>query len=157
MHEGHLLPLDRIRRLADEGQFLAAVGDLYADLDAEIAGRGAVCVNRGACCTFGGFGHRLFVTPVELAYFCGRTEGPVRCPGDASHGDTCPYHRDGVCTARVGRPTGCRVFFCDPASQPWQGPLTERTLIALKELHGRFDLPYAYVDWMQALVVLAGV
>ena len=45
----------------------------------------------------------------------------------------------------------------DPASRAWQGPLTEHTLTALKGLHSRFHLPYAYLDWMEALGLLAGI
>lgn len=43
--------------------------DLYSRLDAEIASHAPVCVNRGDCCRFDTYGHLLFVTPVELAYF----------------------------------------------------------------------------------------
>ncbi|MCK6482855.1 MAG: hypothetical protein HUU22_05095 [Phycisphaerae bacterium] len=43
--------------------------DLYARLDAEIASHAPVCTNRGECCHFDTYGHLLFVTPVELAYF----------------------------------------------------------------------------------------
>ena len=145
------LPLEGIRRWAGDAGFGAVVEALYAELDAEIAGQGPVCRNRGACCRFDRFGHRLFVTPVELAFFLARTDGSARPPGGV---DTCRYHQGGLCTARRGRPTGCRIFFCDPGSRAWQPPLTERTLARLKGLHGRFSLPYAYVDWMAALWAL---
>lgn len=148
MNRVESLPLDQIRRCAADPDFLATVDALYADLDAEIAGNSPVCSNRGACCKFGAFGHRLFVTPVELACFLARTIEPIQAP---SGPDACPYQQEGLCTARQGRPVGCRIFFCEPASAAWQGPLTERTLGRLKELHARFDLPYAYVDWTQAL------
>ena len=142
------LPCDGVRRWASDPLLAEAVRDLYAQLNDQIAAHHPVCTNRGACCRFGEFGHRLFVTPVELAYFLATTDVPVRQPGT---GDACPYQRDGWCTARVGRPSGCRIFFCDPNTRSWQPPLTEGTLARLKELHERFDLPYAYLDWMQAL------
>ena len=148
------LPLDGIRRCAADEAFLAAVHESYAGLDAEIAAEHPICIGRGACCRFGQFGHRLFVTPAELAYFRARVDGPILGP-DA--GDACPYQQDSLCTARAGRPAGCRIFFCDPGSQAWQPPLTEKTLARLKELHGRFGLPYAYVDWIRALQALTGV
>lgn len=142
------LPLEEVRRCASHAVFVETVRDLYADLDAQIAARRPVCSNRGACCRFGEFGHRLFVTPIEVAYFLATAEGPVP-RSEASQ--TCPYQRGGLCTARVGRPAGCRIFFCDPDARSWQGPLTEATLARLKDLHERFNLPYAYLDWMQAL------
>ena len=40
---------------ADVRRFLTAVEELYADLDATIAARGPVCLNRGSCCRFGRF------------------------------------------------------------------------------------------------------
>ena len=148
------LPAAEIRRCAADPTFVDAAADLYEQLDAEIAARNPTCVNRGSCCRFGEFGHRLFVTPVELAYFLAKTggKGPA---SDRGGRDNCPYQRDGQCTVREGRPAGCRIFFCDPKAQAWQGPLTERNLRRLKGLHERLDLPYAYLDWMQALDGLA--
>ncbi|HUU82420.1 MAG TPA: hypothetical protein VM243_02845 [Phycisphaerae bacterium] len=147
------LPLAEMRRCASDPEFVEAVGELYAELDGEIAAHRPSCTNRGACCRFGEFGHRLFVTPVELAYFAAVTEGPAARPTTA---DACPYQRDGLCTTRVGRPSGCRIFFCDPAARSWQPPLTEAILARLKELHDRFNLPYVYLDWIRALGQLAG-
>jgi hypothetical protein len=137
-----------IGRCAADPEFVAAMGALWAGLDAEIAGRRAVCANRGMCCRFEEFGHRLFVTPAELAYFMATSEAPIRRP---MNGDVCPYQSEGLCQARRGRPAGCRIFFCEAQARQWQGPLTERTLARLKELHGRFNLAYAYVEWLRAL------
>jgi len=146
------VPADDIRRCAADPIFIAAVRDLYEALDANVAARNPICVNRGACCRFGSFGHRLFVTPAELAYFLGVGDGAVRRP---KTDDACPYQIDGTCTARSGRPSGCRIFFCAPGGLEWQSALTEQTLARLQELHRRFNLPYAYLDWMQALAQLA--
>lgn len=148
------LPIEDILRCAGDSTFLASVAELYDELAAEIAAHHPICTNRGACCRFGEFGHRLFVTPVELAYFMGTSEGSIRRPETDQE---CPYQRGGLCTAREGRPTGCRIFFCEPRSGPWQPPMTERTLRRLKNLHDRFDLPYLYLDWMRALEGLAAV
>ena len=64
-----LLPVADIQRCGDDPEFLAAMESLYALVDAEVSARKPVCINRGECCNFGRFGHRLFVTPAELAYF----------------------------------------------------------------------------------------
>jgi len=53
---------------------------LYERLDAEIAARSPVCTNRGQCCKFDQYGHRLYVTPAEMAYFAA---GKDRGEGDA--------------------------------------------------------------------------
>ncbi|HEY3241923.1 MAG TPA: hypothetical protein VGM03_01105 [Phycisphaerae bacterium] len=142
------MPTNEIRRAARDPEFLSAVESVYADLDARIATRRPLCINRGACCQFEAFGHRLFVTPVELAYFIAKSEGPLRAPTSAA---ACPYQVSGLCTMRAARPTGCRIFFCDVAAQHWQPDETEQTLAQIRALHSRFDLPYAYVEWIEAL------
>jgi len=142
------IPIERVHALAEDVHFIAAVEALYAALDARIAVRSPCCINRGLCCKFTTYGHKLFVTPVELAYFIARTrERPLveTVPG------CCPHQADGRCTVREARPIGCRIFFCDQASQSWQPPETEATLNEIKALHARFDLPYAYVEWLDAL------
>jgi len=148
------LPVDDIRRCAADSDLLRAVRRLYDELDADIASRNPECFNRGACCRFGAFGHRLFVTPVELAYFSAVSGGPIRAVQAA---DACPYQADGRCIARNARPAGCRIFFCEPDSRSWQPELTERAIARLKELHRRFGVPYAYADWMPALEQMAAV
>ncbi len=145
---GAHLPIVEILSLAEDEAFIEAVGEVYGALDARVAGRVPVCINRGDCCRFAAFGHKLFVTPVELAYFVA-LRGPA--PDGGGERGTCPYHREGRCEARDARPMGCRVFYCDPASQGWQPDETEATLLAIKELHRRFNVPYAYVEWLGAL------
>jgi hypothetical protein len=145
------LPIERICELARDQAFLEAVENLYRELDRRIAVRRPVCANRGLCCSFGTFGHQLFVTPVELSYFVAGV-GP---PPLGSEGK-CPYQAGGVCTVRAARPAGCRIFFCEAASQSWQPDETEDTLRRIKQIHVRFDLPYAYVEWLDALRQLSG-
>lgn len=145
------IPLEKMRALAKDAGFVATVDALYAALDARIAARQPCCTNKGLCCNFESFGHKLFVTPVELAYFIAKsTQRPSAQPDPGS----CPYQIDGKCTTRDARPTGCRIFFCELASQAWQSPETEAILDEIKALHARFDLPYAYVEWLYALRII---
>lgn len=124
------------------------MGRFYADVDAEVAAHSPVCINRGACCKFKAFGHRLYVTDLELRYFVtGMAERWASPSGDGG----CPFQRDGVCTARAHRPLGCRVYFCDPASRDWQGPLYERFLTRLKAMGDRLGIRYRYREWLSAL------
>ena len=124
----------------------AAMEAFYRQLDQEIAEHNPVCRNRGLCCDFERWGHRLYATTLEIAYFLGNiTTFP------AINADRCPFAIDGQCTARPRRPMGCRIFYCDPAAAHWQGPLTEKYLARLHELHDRLNVPYLYVDWMAVL------
>lgn len=63
------IPNEDIERLSRNPQFRERMAALYADLEAQIAAHAPVCWNRGHCCNFGRSGHRLYVTPLELAYF----------------------------------------------------------------------------------------
>jgi len=140
-------PIARIQALATDEAFTAAMDQLYAALDGRIAARGPTCINRGLCCRFDSFGHQLFVTSAELAYFVARLNGGPQPPSSG----TCPFQIGGVCTVRSARPAGCRIFFCEAVSQGWQPDETEAALVELRRLHERFDLPYAYGEWLEAL------
>ncbi len=59
---------------------LAAIGALYADVDAAIAVQKPVCRASGRCCHFEPYGHQLYVTTMELAYF----SCLQRQPGDSA-------------------------------------------------------------------------
>jgi hypothetical protein len=47
----------------------AAVRNIYARLQTEIDRRKPICVASGKCCYFESYGHRLYVTTLELAAF----------------------------------------------------------------------------------------
>lgn len=137
------LPLQRILEASRDARMIDAVRALYEDLDARIAAEHPTCWNRGDCCQFDAYDHRLYVTPLEVAYYLAM--GP---PASVGEPGCCPHAKAGECTARDRRFVGCRIFFCDPSAQDWQGPMTETFLKRLKALHERFDVPYCYVDWM---------
>ena len=123
----------------------------YGEVDAEIASYRPTCWNRGDCCKFDAYGHNLFVTALEMIYFAQGKRDDRRTPrGDGS----CPYQVDGRCTAREHRPLGCRIFFCDPAAQGWQGPLYEAHQKRLKQLCEELGVDYRYVEWLSALAAV---
>lgn len=124
-------------------EVVTAMREFYAEADREIADHGATCWNKGECCRFGQFGHRLYVTSLEIAYYLATGNFPPPVTSD-----TCPHAIDGKCHARERRPFGCRVFYCDPSAQHWQGPLSEQRLAQLKAMHEALRVPYMYVDWM---------
>lgn len=162
--------------LAGRNELLSAVRDFYAEVDREVASRGPTCWNKGACCRFGAYGHRLYVTTLELVYYLalggldehaddasGARQGaeqalPVlhEIQQETMAGDTCPHAHGGICHVRQRRPMGCRVFFCDPAAQGWQNPLSEALLGRLRVIHDELNVPYMYVDWMSAMRALRG-
>jgi hypothetical protein len=140
-----------IRDAAGRADVREAIRRFYAELDAAVQTRQPVCRNRGACCRFDEFGHELFVTTLEAAYFLATVEKPIivdRRPAG------CPYQINGMCTARDARPSGCRIFFCDATAQSWQGPMTEQTLKRLRELHEQLDVPYRYAEWRDVLAAI---
>ncbi len=140
------LPMDKIVELSRDESFRAAMANLYHRLDERVASHAPVCINRGLCCKFDSYGHSLFVTSAELAYFIAETPTAA-----GPHNGTCPHQRDGICTTRHQRPTGCRIFFCEALDRSWPSDETEFVLDELKSLHVRFQLPYAYVEWLAAL------
>lgn len=140
--------LDEVRTFAaNHSAFADAMRAFYAEVDSDIAARSPVCTNRGHCCRFSEYGHRLYVTDVELAFFADTMRNDRRLTDDQG---VCPYQINSRCTARDARPLGCRVFFCDPGAD-WQGPVYEQYLACLKQLGRRFNIPYRYREWLSAL------
>src|SRR5438552_3364887 len=99
----------------------SAVADIYVDLEKEIELRRPRCDRSGRCCRFDEFGHRLYVTTMELAAFVYDLETRT---GESSYGpracSPCPFQVNSLCTVHEIRPFGCRMFFCDPSATDWQ-------------------------------------
>jgi Fe-S-cluster containining protein len=122
--------------------YYAELSELYARLDAAVARLAPVCRISGRCCRFREYGHTLFLSALELEYLLSEASEPVR-PLDG--GETCPWQdADGRCTARQGRPMGCRVYFCDPAYQDAAPELSEHFISRLKRLAEHHGLPWSY-------------
>ena len=156
--------------MIDELGITLAVGEILGRADVDIAGRRAVCNSSGRCCHFEAWGHRLYVTGVEAVHFS-RVEGVET--RNAKHEtrkgsislpqffakevvEGCPYQVGGMCTARAGRPLGCRVYFCDENAKGWQEEVYEKYHAELKGVHERFGVPYRYVEWRVALKEMMG-
>ena len=128
----------------------AAVGRVYADIQAAIDDRRPVCTASGRCCNFEAYRHRLYVSTLELAAFV--RGAPVAT--SVWDGTGCPFQGGGLCTVHPIRPFGCRMYFCDPTSTQWQNDAYERFHGALKRLHEELGVPYFYVEWRAALAAL---
>jgi Fe-S-cluster containining protein len=131
---------------------LNAIDALYRTVQQEIDRRRPLCVISGRCCRFEEFGHRLFVTTLELARFIHDLDA-AKIP-DAWDGTGCPLQRAKLCTVHAIRPFGCRMFFCDATSTQWQNEAYERFHADLKRLHEQFEVPYFYLEWREALKML---
>ncbi len=128
---------------------------------AEVATRRPLCLASGNCCRFESFGHRLMVVGLEVAWTVAQDSTPkLSLPqiDTARREGRCPFldDREGrLCGIRATRPMPCRTFFCDRAATSWQQDLHEACLADLKALHDRFDLPYRYLEWREALAMFA--
>lgn len=136
----------------------AAIQALYVEVQSAIDARRPACAISGRCCRFEEFGHRLYVTTLELASFVRQlTEGPSTADWD---GTGCPFQRAKLCSVHAIRPFGCRMFFCDATSTEWQNDAYERFHARIQQLHAELGVPYYYVEWraaLRALGLAAGV
>ena len=144
-----------------------AVAQVYADLQATIDARRPACVASGRCCRFEEFGHRLYVTTLELGAFLHAFRArpaPDHPAAEHSAPDRstvslpqawdetgCPFQAQRLCGVHAIRPFGCRVFFCDASAGQWQNDVYEQFHSRLKRLHEEMAVPYLYVEWRHAL------
>jgi Fe-S-cluster containining protein len=160
-------------RRSDVTQAVAAVYSALADA---INLRRPICKTSGRCCRFEEFGHRLYVSTMELAKFVAdRAASGEQSAGDRPAqpqpnrphalpiftksaggltglvGPGCPFQVDGLCQAHEIRPFGCRIFFCDETSTQWQHDMYEQLHGQLRRLHEDLNVPYHYVEWRFAL------
>ncbi len=128
-------------------ELLAALAELYAQLDAELATAAPQCRMCGKCCDFQAFGHRLYVSTAELALLTGQ---PTPAPS-ADDAPVCPYQQASQCAARAGRTLGCRAFFCEVDDSD----LYERFHERIRALHDECGVPYVYVELGRAIASLS--
>lgn len=146
------VPVATLRQASRRPDVITAMAQFYARADTLIAAQPGTCWNKADCCHFGHFGHRLYVTALEVCYYLGHVSDL-----DPAAEDSCPHAVAGRCRVRLFRPLGCRIFYCDPQAAGWQGPVTEALLGELRTLHGRLDVPYFYADWMAVLSIVLPV
>ena len=131
-----------------------ALGRLFADLGADIAARKPTCWLSGRCCKFDSFGHKLYVTGLEIAWMVVRLDSVGRARlanAELADFDGCPFQIDKLCSVHALRPLGCRVYFCDANAQQWQNAVYESFLDRLRALHEQFGLEYRYIEWRAGL------
>jgi Fe-S-cluster containining protein len=141
-------------RLAMKSPVRQAVEVVYESLQDAIDLRQPICSASGRCCRFEEYGHRLFVTTLEMAAFA--SQAARELTPDSWDGTGCPFQLGGLCDVHPIRPLGCRIYFCDSTSTDWQTQQYERFHAHLKRLHESMEIPYFYVEWRQALAAIAG-
>ncbi len=152
-------PMPELARAIEQAiaqpQLLAEVDRLYEQIRVETAARKPLCVMSGRCCHFESYGHRMYVSTVELAAFVAGVRGLAGSQNLAAwDGTGCPFQVGKTCGVHSIRPMGCRVFFCDPTSTDWQTDLYEKIHNQLRKLHESWEIPYFYVEWRQALAAV---
>lgn len=137
-----------------------AIGDLYAQLDHAVQNHHPTCQSSGRCCKFDHYGHRLYVTGLEIAWVLSKitTHAPTQDQPAAllpqftvTNADGCPYQIDKLCSIHTVRPMGCRIFFCQEQVIAWQNQLYEKFLSKLRTLHDTQRLEYQYMEWRAGL------
>jgi Fe-S-cluster containining protein len=156
MHDDEFAEM--VRQASARPEVRRAVGELYASVQREVEARRPRCEISGRCCRFEEYGHRLFVTTMELAAFAhdldqAREFG--RLPATAEwNGTGCPFQVAKLCGVHSIRPFGCRMFFCDATATDWQNQTYERFHADLRRLHDAMAVPYRYIEWRAALRAL---
>ncbi len=138
----------------DASRLAAAFGELealYEKLEQVVARSRVVCLARGVCCRFEEAGHELFAGRLEVEYALAQHPNPGQPEGKGR----CPYHLQGACTAREGRPLGCRVYFCDPDLTQAFEQEHELLLAELREIEKRHDIPRTYARFPEQILLRA--
>lgn len=152
-------------RAADRPALAERLREMLDAIDQQVAGSGFACQQSGRCCRFESFGHRLYMTGLEIAWFRLLAGPPASATVPDSKGDAtsigltvldpkqdgCPYQVDGACSVHPDRPFACRVFFCQEGSDDWQSAQYEAFQSKMKKLHQQLGLPYRYMEWRQGL------
>jgi hypothetical protein len=175
---------DQLRSMVERWRELAghpAVEAFFVRARARIAevvrAQRPICLASGACCNFEKFGHRMYVSGLEAAFVVARIDAarkaraanPLRVLDIAAARDRgdCPYLVTNVndpagrafCGEHEERPLGCRIFYCDKGADgrgaEWQSELYEAIHREIVALHQALDAPYSYIEWREALRVVA--
>ncbi len=122
-----------------------AVEGVYSWVDEHAAQMDAFCRACGRCCDFDLYGHRLFVTSVELIHF-----HSVVAESRLMNEGACPYRVGNTCSVYEARFAGCRIFTCGGEAES-QNRVSEEAVSRFKTICEQFEVPYTYVDLKTAL------
>ena len=137
-------------------EIAAAIESVHLEIAEAIREIGPLCLASGSCCRFEAHGHRLYASGLEVARcvaICDSEAAGVSAEDVAESVErgTCPWQDGRLCTARSGRPTGCRVYFCDPRADEVVPKLAEAAHERIRAIHDDHDVPYVYGEWRSML------
>lgn len=142
-----------------------ALEEIFKQVGQAIEQRGPQCWVSGRCCHFESFGHRLYVSGLEIAWVLAELSKERRDLADGLEisrwvegglQDGCVFQQGHCCGIHAYRPLGCRLFFCQRGTQDWQHEIYEVMLGRLRRVHEQFDLPYRYMEWRMGLAEAVG-
>src|ERR1700729_2226886 len=82
-----------VKSAMEKAEVARAIGNVYTAVSDAIELRKPLCITSGKCCRFDEYGHRLFVTTMEMAAFLQHNPPPV---SQANGG--CPYQQEKLCS-----------------------------------------------------------
>lgn len=126
---------------------LAELDALFEELTSELAGDVHLCRMSGVCCDFLRCDHVLYATALEAWYTVNRSGDPS--PADEPR--LCPYWKKGMCTAREGRPVGCRTYFCAAERREERDRIYESFHARIASVGNRYGFPYEYAPFVELL------
>lgn len=156
--------LDHVRawfEAAARPEIESEIEEIHTEVAETIRRIGPLCLASGHCCRFEAHGHRLYASGLEVARcvaIC-RDEGRGIELADidaAIQRGNCPWQDGRLCTARAGRPSGCRVYFCDPRAAELVPEIAERAHAGIKAIHEHHGIPYVYGEWRAMLREVVG-
>ena len=143
---------DAVRAASTTNGAKIAIRSVYADLAEVIGARQPLCIASGRCCRFDQYGHRLYISTLEMAAFVSDLATLTAPAPNENRPGGCPFQVSGkLCGVHGIRPFGCRIFFCDPSAAEWQQATYELFHARLKALHDELNVPYYYIEWRQAV------
>ncbi len=123
------------------------IEELYQRVAARVDQSQPRCEMSGRCCDFPTSEHELWASDVEVEFAV--AAAGERVP--AADSGLCPWHVDGLCQLRDGRPLGCRIYFCDPSWEAEMPAVYETFHRELQQLHERYGRRYAYRSFVEAV------
>ena len=93
-------------RAADDAAVDAQLRGIYDALAQQIDRRSPTCWLSGNCCRFDSYGHRLYVTGLEVAWMMRQLDDAARARLAAAQlpgADGCAFQVDKLCSIRIGR------------------------------------------------------
>lgn len=137
---------------AMQAEAFARLEAIYVKLGELLDAVRPVCIARGVCCRFEEADHILYATGLEADYAAHKLPD---APEPEAEG-RCPYHVKGRCTAREGRPLGCRTYYCDPQMSDALEATHERLLGEIRDIERDLGYPASYAPF-PAMLAQRGV